>query len=122
MLHFVFKIPFEAVLSRVEIDEYMAPLKLTVNRSDDWDSQVAFRLIGGTGALRLFRVDDMEVDCAAPERKAAYEFHGTAIDGDDQYSVSQLYNQCRKVLNSVAQFVDVKGLIEPPGYTIGNPD
>ena len=51
----VFMVAFEADLSRPRARELARHLGLTLNRTDNWDAQVGFRLIGESGAIRLFR-------------------------------------------------------------------
>jgi hypothetical protein len=85
-----------------------------VNRTDDWDSQIAFSLFGDTGSLRLFRKDDGE----AVEMMSSYEFYGTASNERDAELVEKLFDPCRNAVSFVNGKIDKDHVIAPPGKLI----
>jgi hypothetical protein len=90
MWRLVLLVPFFATLSRQEILEMASNLRLTVNRTDDWDSQIAFSLCGETGSVRLFRKSDEE----AVKMAYNYEFYGTASNEEDAELVKRFFGPC----------------------------
>ena len=54
MSNLVFMLPFD-VGAPASWDDYLRRLDLTPTRVDDWDLQMGFRLVGDTGAIRLFK-------------------------------------------------------------------
>jgi hypothetical protein len=112
MWKLVFLVPFFARLSRSDIREIASQLRLTENRTDDWDSQIAFTLLGETGSLRLFRKDD-------GKEENSYEFYGTASDETDAELVAEYFDRCTKVVSSLeGSQIDGRHVIAPPGEKI----
>lgn len=101
--------PFEADLSRPLAQQLAQRLVLTLNRTDDWDTQVGFRLVKETGAIRLFRlVTD------APHRTAQlYEFYGSATDDSAKAEVKKLYEPCLEAATAINGVIDKDRLIMP---------
>ena len=114
MWRLVLLVPFFATLSRQEILEMASNLRLTVNRTDDWDSQIAFSLCGETGSVRLFRKSDEE----AVKMAYNYEFYGTASNEEDAELVKRFFGPCRDAVISLNGKIDEDHVIAPPGRLI----
>ena len=106
----VFRIPFETDLASPQMAQHLAERSgLTPTRTDDWDSQMGFRLVGETGAVHLFR----ETRDEPKGRPPSYEFSGTAIDGEDRQRVASLFGLCRAAVEFIDGRIDEKRLIDP---------
>jgi hypothetical protein len=84
-------------------------LDLTLNRTDDWDTQIGFRLIGETGAIRLFRRE------TGPEggRPPWFEFYGPATQGRDRDQIAALYERAMEAVRSIDGRIDQDRVIDP---------
>lgn len=103
----VFFVPFHVDLDgkwKEQLQRLEKTLDLTPTRVDDWDSQVAFGLVGETGAIRLFSRNDEE---AFP-----FALLGTAGTSEDRAELSRLYGHCLDAAREVAQ-IDYENLITP---------
>jgi hypothetical protein len=105
----VFLIPFSGNLSRESISQLTAQLEMKLNRTDDWDAQAAFRLLGSTGAIRVFRRLDVEPAESPPE----YEMLGTALTEQDWQEVASLYNKCLHAVRRVGGRIHQQRVTEP---------
>ena len=114
MLQLVFMLPFEANPSRLVAQTLGTRVGLTMNRIDDWDTQVGFRLIGETGALRLFRRNNTKDEGGG----LRYEFYGTATKTEDCSKVGALFETCQQAVNLIKSHIDRESVIEPPGLLI----
>lgn len=115
-LSLVFMLPFEAELSKPALTQLARRLDLTLNRTDDWDTQVGFRLVGETGAVRLFRRLTGEED----DRRPSFEFYGTATEGRDREQVGALYPHAVDAVRSIDGRIDDARIIDP-GHSIELP-
>jgi hypothetical protein len=112
MWKLVFLVPFFTRLSRRETIDIAVYLDLTLNRTDDWDSQLAFSLLGETGSLRFFRKDN-------EKEENSYEFYGTAGDEKDAESVARYFGRCLEVVRALpGGQIDERRMIVPPGEKI----
>jgi hypothetical protein len=113
MPYLVFVLPFKANLSLAREHELEKRLQLTMNRTDDWDAEIGFRLIGRTGALSLLRLERVR-----PENNLTrYGFYGTAIDQDDRSAVGELFGLCKEAIPTVEGHIERERVVAPPGQT-----
>jgi hypothetical protein len=96
MSNLVFVLPFFVRTKEPWADTLRPELKLTATRVDDWDLQMGFRLVGDTGAIRLFN-RRTESDEANP----AYALFGTAVTPEDRNEVANLYRTCFNAVLSI---------------------
>lgn len=89
-------------------EELQRQLELTPTRVDDWDLQMGFRLVGDTGAIRLFK-RTAEGEGAYPE----YALFGTAVSWEDRKKVSGWYQRCRGAVEGIHARIDNERLIDP---------
>lgn len=110
MFNLVFMLPFTVRTSKPEpwADTLTQGLKLTPTRVDNWDLQMGFRLVGCTGAIRLFKRTTED-----EEANPAYALFGTAVTPEDRSQVTELYRTCRNAIKSINAQIDNDGLIEP---------
>ena len=47
----VFMLPFDAEMHRPDAEQLARQLQLTLTRVDDWDREMAFRIVGTTGTI-----------------------------------------------------------------------
>jgi len=107
MLHF--KADFSAAQSSSLADR----LGLTLTRVDDWDRLVGFRLVGGSGAIRLFVSPKRDLD-----DDTWYNLSGTATELQDQESLEKYYEEGVAAIRSVGGQIDHERSIRPPGRSI----
>jgi hypothetical protein len=103
-------LPFDVDMSRPVAEHLARRLQLTLTRVDDWDSEMGFRIVGNTGALRLFRRTTDNEDTA---RHPWYEFYGTAVESSDREPIRQLYGECLEAVEAVRGRVDDFRVIDP---------
>ena len=108
MYNLVFMLPFVVEMSQPRADRLRQRLDLTPTRVDDWDLQMGFRLVGGTGAIRLFK-RTTEGDGANP----AHALFGTAVTPEDRSRVRDLYGECLDALHSIDAQIENERLIDP---------
>lgn len=108
MSNLIFMLPFVVEALGPWKDELRRRLNLTPTRVDDWDLQMGFRLIGNTGAIRLFNrtTEDNEVH-------PAYELLGTAVTPEDRARVTEVYQECLGALGYIPVEIDYGRLIDP---------
>jgi hypothetical protein len=108
MSNLVFMLPFVVGRSAPWADTLRRGLELTPTRVDDWDLQMGFRLVGDTGAIRLFK-RTTEGEGANP----AYAVFGTAITPEGRHQVIKLYWTCLDAVHSIDAQIDNERLIDP---------
>ncbi|MEP6495015.1 MAG: hypothetical protein ABJF01_20175 [bacterium] len=110
----VFKLHFEADLSGPRSGALTSRLGLTLNRIDDWDRLVGFRLVGASGAIRLF----LSPKSQTSDRDNEFDLSGTATDVQDQRALAALYNECVSAIESMGGRIDFHGAIDPSNLGI----
>src|SRR5947207_13587185 len=108
MSNVVFMLPFVVGTCATWAATVRRGLELTPSRVDDWDLQMGFRLVGDTGAIRLFK-RTTEAEGANP----AYALFGTAVTPKDRYQVTELYPTCLDAVRSIDAQIDNERLIDP---------
>ena len=108
MSNLVFMLPFIAEMSERQAVTLREELELTPTRVDDWDLQMGFRLVGDTGAIRLFK--------RSTEGNESYPMHalfGTAVTPEDRSRVRDLYRECLDAVISIDAQIDKERVIDP---------
>jgi hypothetical protein len=108
MSNLVFMLPFGVGTSAPWANTLKNRLELTPTRVDDWDLQMGFRLVGDTGAIRLFKRTTVGQG-ANPE----YALFGTAVTPEDRDQVTTLYPTCLEAVRSIDAQIDRDRLIDP---------
>ena len=107
MSNLVFMLPFVVRTSVPWADTLRLGLALTPTRVDDWDLQMGFRLVGDTGAIRLFK-RTTEDEGGNP----SYALFGTAVTPEDRYQVGKLYRTCLDAVQSINAQIDKERLFD----------
>lgn len=102
---FVFSIAFNADFTSESLETFSQSLTLTRKRLDDWDSLMGFRIIGETGSIRLYKIDNA----------GQYVIQGVALDAEAKEAVKALYDDCLKTIYAAG------GKINPPVPHINRP-
>jgi len=89
MPELLFMIPFKAEWPALL--KLMKSLNLRPKRMDSWDSQAGYRIIGTTGAIRIFRLENPGGE---PDQVGYYELHGISADKESKSSVEKFYEYC----------------------------
>jgi len=110
----VFMLHFEAASFGPQSSELTSRLGLTPSRVDDWDRLMGFRLVGDSGAIRLFVGPKAELS----DRDAWYNLSGTATAPQDQASLEKLYEECVAAVRSIGGRIDEERSTRPPGISI----
>ena len=112
----VFLLPFEFRNASMRESAIAARLGLTVTRTDDWDKQVGFVLIGKTGAVRLFQGERG----GRGNNSTQYDLFGTAdsTNEHDRYEVGMFFEKCWETVLSLNGRLIEERLIKPPGRVI----
>ncbi len=108
MSNLVFMLPFLVEMSEFRADELRHRLELFMTRVDDWDLQMGFSLVGGTGAIRLFKRTT-----EGNEANLAHALFGTAVTPEDRSKVAELYPACLNALRAIDARIDNERLIDP---------
>jgi hypothetical protein len=109
----VFMLHFKGDFSGPQSSSLADRLGLTLTRVDDWDRLVGFRLVGDSGAIRLFVSPKRDLD-----RDTWYNLSGTATELQDQESLEKDYEECVAAIRSVGGKIDDERSIRPPGRSI----
>jgi hypothetical protein len=113
----VFMLHFEAPSFGPQSSELTSRLGLTLSRVDDWDRLMGFRLVGDSGAIRLFVGPKTEHN----DRDAWYSLSGTATDPQDRASLEKQYDECVAAVRSIGGRIDEERSTRPPGISIDRP-
>ena len=119
MATLVFLLHFDANLTGTNFREFMQRLELTDNRVDDWDRLLGFRLVGTSGAIRLFL--SPAGDSPSPDHDDWYDLTGTATESRDRVSLQQMYEECVAAIRSIGGRIDERHVVRPPGIAETNP-
>jgi hypothetical protein len=114
MRRVVFQIPFQA--DPAQIGRFVEIVSLEPARTDDWDSQLGFRLFGTDGAVRLFRTSGDPSNGKA----IGFEVHGTAVRRAAVEVVAAEYEKCRMAIERIDGTVMKSGVVPPPGVELGD--
>jgi hypothetical protein len=82
---------FSAGFPGEDLHGFLHSLGMTPTRTDDWDREAGFRLVGETGALRLFLPD---------EARPCFTLMGTATDDDSWVQVRDMAARCKKAITA----------------------
>jgi hypothetical protein len=110
----VFMVHFKADFSGQQSLSLTNRLGLTVTRVDDWDRLMGFRLVGDSGAIRLFVSPKRDPN----DRNTWYNLSGTATQLQDRESLEKLYEECVAAVQSLGGQIDDGRSIRPPGHSI----
>ena len=105
----VFMLPFDAEMHRPDAEQLARQLQLTLTRVDDWDREMGFRIVGATGAVRLYKRSGDE-DTPVHDW---YEFYGSAIEQEDYDPVRQLFGRCVEAVRSIGGRIQEFRVIDP---------
>ena len=113
----IFMVPFQANLTwpmRLKLGQL---LNLQIKRTDDWDDEVGFRLVGSKGAIRLYQLDTNVLESNAQSQY--YELHGTTVDSDSQDLVASEFAACQDAVIKIGGRIDEIRVINPSEEDIG---